>query len=161
MFEEMAMGTVTLKMYNGKEVFKIKDALIIANQRDSGISIWMEYSTEDEPILRDTELLDSQGCPNADITFKINNIKELSKCKIRIPLSYDEELSDYVSRFYYYEHNDIDKNIIEIRHKSKNVYNVKWTGLTDDVNFYDGSKPRTRVVVDGEFILQDYEKWFF
>ena len=38
---------------------------------------------------------------------------------------------------------------------------LRWTAVTQDVNYYDGSKPATRVEIEGEFLfVTDVKKWF-
>jgi hypothetical protein len=38
-------------------------------------------------------------------------------------------------------------------------FRVLWVGVTQDVNYYDGSKPPTRVEIDGFFRFKEMEKW--
>lgn len=63
------------------------------------------------------------------------------------------------ARLYYFEHQEVDDNRGRITYKGKGIFHVHWTGTTMDVNYYDGSKPETRLELEGEFLLEDYEDW--
>jgi hypothetical protein len=38
-------------------------------------------------------------------------------------------------------------------------FRVRWTAVTQDVNYYDGSKPQTQVEIEGEFLFKNIGKW--
>lgn len=63
----------------------------------------------------------------------------------------DEESEDYVTRIYYCEHQEMDDNLIEVLERDGKRFRVRITGTCADVNFYDGSKPRTSVTIDAWF----------
>jgi hypothetical protein len=44
--------------------------------------------------------------------------------------------------------------VIEFVERKGDELHVRWTGTTIDVNYYDGSKPPTRVEVDAWFTLK-------
>jgi len=64
---------------------------------------------------------------------------------------YDEDLEVYVTNFYYVEHDTIDDNEITILGREGSGVRAGIVGKITDVNFFDGSKPKTKVVVDAVF----------
>ena len=116
----------------------------------------LEIETDERPLktLPDTETLAAQ--PNAEVTIRLPKaeLASLVGRQFSVPSSWDEEAEDHVSRFYYCEHEGIDENVIEFVERKGNELHVRWTGTTIDVNYYDGSKPPTRVEVDAWFTLK-------
>jgi hypothetical protein len=66
---------------------------------------------------------------------------------------------DPKGRFYYLGHDGLADNVVDVIGREGNVFDVRWTGVTTDVNYYDGSKPPTRVEIVGKFTFPDMEKW--
>jgi len=108
--------------------------------------------------VRRTSLPDTAGLqpqPNAEVNLRLdlNSTVPLSGAIYRVPSAYDSENEDYVAIIYYMAHEGLDENVIEIGEREDNVFQVRWTGTTIDVNCYDGSKPRTRVEILAGFTL--------
>ena len=72
--------------------------------------------------------------------------------KFAIPSGYDET-EVYRTNFYYYEHETIEAREVEITDKTGQGYRVRITGEMLDPNFYDGSKPLTRIELEADFTL--------
>lgn len=149
----MTLGTLTLDRFNGLEQFSIVKATIFDWEKDGNIYLNFDIETGDKPLksLPDTEEFHAQ--PNAEFTilFKELDWNKLVGCRFKIPSSYNEEIEDYVTRLYYYEHDDVEDNLIEIIKQDGEKYFVKISGTCTDVNFYDGSKPDTKVLIEAWF----------
>jgi hypothetical protein len=65
-----------------------------------------------------------------------------------VPNGYDEAQGGYVTNFYYCSHEPTDDNLVEIVEVDGSTLLVRLRGQTIDVNFYDGSKPPTRLSVE-------------
>ena len=152
----MAIGMLTLHRFNGDEAFEILVATALAMPDGDSIRLNLEIETDERPLktLPDTQKYAAQ--PNAEVTIRVSRaaLDSLVGRRFSVPRSWDEEAGDHVSRFYYYEHEGIDDNVIEFIERKGDELHVRWTGTTIDVNFYDGSKPRTRVVVDAWFTMK-------
>lgn len=152
----MATGTLTLHRFNGVEAFAVSEATALAMPEGDQISLNLEIETDERPLktLPDTRTLAAQ--PNAEVTIRLPKaeLASLVGRRFSVPRSWDEEADAHVSRFYYCEHEDIDDNVIEFVERKGDQLHVRWTGTTIDVNYYDGSKPPTRVVVDAWFTLE-------
>jgi len=70
-----------------------------------------------------------------------------------IPKSYSERAQDYVTNLYYCEHEPMDENEIAVLERDGLRVRARVTGMAADVNHHDGSKPRTKVVVEADFTL--------
>jgi len=152
----VAVGKLTLHRFNGEEIFAISTARALVVPEADQVAIILEIETEEVPLktLEDTKELLAQ--PNADlkITLPKAQLSPLVGRKFLVPNSWDEGAGDYVSRFYYCEHEDLNENEIEFGEFKAGSIHVRWTGTTVDVNYYDGSKPPTRVVIDAWFTIR-------
>ena len=152
----MAIGTLTLHRFNGDEAFAVSAATALAMPDGDQVRLNLEIETDERPLktLPDTQTLAAQ--PNAEVTIRLPkaDLASLVGRRFSVPRSWDEEAEDHVSRFYYCEHEGIDDNVIEFVERKGDELHVRWTGTTIDVNYYDGSKPPTRVVVDAWFTLK-------
>lgn len=152
----MAIGTLTLHRFNGDEAFAISAATALAMTEGDLVALNLEIETDKRPLktLPDTQMLFAQ--PNAEVTIRLpkKDLALLVGRQFSVPHSWDEEVGDHVSRFYYCEHEDIDDNVVEFLERKGAAFRVRWTGSTVDVNYYDGSKPPARVVVEAWFTLK-------
>ena len=61
---------------------------------------------------------------------------------------YNEAQGGFVTNFYYGSHEATDENRIEVLGLEGSRLRVRLTGETVDVNFYDGSKPPTKLLAE-------------
>ncbi len=151
----MPVGTLTLHRFNGDEVFNVSDATISYFVGESDVTVNLEVNTDDQPVklLPDTEEL--RGRPNGawQLNLPTFDPNGLVGKTFSIPQGYDEEAEEYLAIFYYVEHETIDNNEIVINGRDGDRFQVQITGTVPDVNYYDGSKPATKVVVQASFAL--------
>jgi hypothetical protein len=149
------LGTLTLHRFNGDEVFGLSKATIRAHPEGDDVVLYLYVDTHQRPIktLPDTEELNAW--PNAEVTIRVPRAQFASLVgrRFSVPKSWDDAVEDHVSCIYYCEHEDLNDNEIEFLESSGDAFKVRWTGITTDVNYYDGSKPDTRVVVESWFAL--------
>jgi hypothetical protein len=74
----------------------------------------------------------------------------------RLPLLADALLD---AALYYCEHQPLRENHISVLSRAGDRFCLRWTAVTQDVNYYDGSKPLTRVEIEGEFLFKDISEW--
>ena len=156
----MPVGTLTLHRFNGDEIFHVSDATLSYFVADTHVVLQFEVNTENEPVqtLPDTEELN--GWPNGtwQLTVPSFDPDDLVGKTFSIPLGYDEEGEEYLTNFYYVEHETIDNNEIAVTGRDKDKLQVTVTGTVLDVNYYDGSKPTTKVIVQASFTLSRSEE---
>jgi hypothetical protein len=157
----MSVGRLILRRFNGTEEFEIQRASISAVRDEDGYRLWFKAETEGvcRKSLPDTIVL--RGQPTAEAAVTVNSVEpqRLGGRRFAVPTGYDEAIGDHVATFYYVEHEDLDENAIEILSQDGAVFHVYWIGTTVDVNYYDGSKPRTQIEIDAKFTFRDFAKW--
>ena len=148
---------MTLHRFNGDEIYSVESAVIDYYKDEDG-SFAVTFRADAGPIpiqtLPDTVSLGAK--PFAELTF---NVPKLPAVALRagitfaIPKGYDERTRDYHTNFYYCEHEPMDENEIIILERDKLRVRARISGTAVDVNYYDGSKPRTKVVIEADFTL--------
>ena len=157
----MGVGKFVLHRFNGDEEYEVERATIFAVHDRDELRLWFEADTDGVCLksLPDTESLRAK--PKAEVAVGLKKVEpaRLVGKKFSVPAAYDEEIDDHVASIYYVEHEDLDDNEVEVVARDGDVFQVRWTGTTTDVNYYDGSKPRTRVEIVAAFKFKDIAKW--
>ena len=145
----------TLHRFNGVEQFIISSAPALVVPDGDTVRLHLEIEADLPPLasLPDTAPLAAQPGTEVAIQRPAADLGSLAGRRYSVPRSWDGEREDSVSRFYYCEHEAIDDNVIEFTERRGNWVHARWTGITTDVNWYDGSKPATRVEVVAWFKL--------
>ena len=70
-----------------------------------------------------------------------------------------DQNDDPPGTIYYVEHDELRECEVEVLSRDGAVFEVRLYGVTTDVNYYDGSKPDTRVEARGRFTFAKVSKW--
>ena len=97
--------------------------------------------------------------PRAGITLPELDPEQLVGREFVFPGTKTDDEDSCRSLLYYCEHQPLRDNRIEVVSRNGDRFRVRWTAVTQDVNYYDGSKPQTRVEIEGEFLFRNIEKW--
>jgi hypothetical protein len=152
----MTVGKMTLHRFNGDEIYTVESATIEHYKAaDGSFTVTFRAETGSTPIqtLSDTEELKAQ--PWAEWTLTLSKTPAIALRpggKFSIPEGHSAE-AGYVTNLYYCEHETMDENEIEVIERDGLRVRARITGMATDVNYYDGSKPRTKVVVEADFTL--------
>jgi len=157
----MSVGKFVLHRFNGDEEYEVQRATILAVHDEDGFRLWFEAETDGVCLKNLPDTASLRGSPKAEVAVGLKKVEpgRLVGKKFKVPLAYDEEIDDHVASIYYVEHEDLDDNEIEVIAQDGDTFEVRWTGTTTDVNYYDGSKPRTRVEIVAAFRFKDLAKW--
>jgi RNase P/RNase MRP subunit p29 len=157
----MNTGTFVLHRFNGDEVYQFSDATILAYHDKDNVYLCFEVDTQKESLKSLPDTVELAAHPNAEVTIILDKLipNELVGTCFSVPSGYDEHLDEWRGRIYYCEHEALDNNHIEILARKGEHVTVRWTGTTIDVNYYDGSKPVTKVEIEGTFVFKDLEEW--
>jgi hypothetical protein len=124
-------------------------------------ALWCEVQSDGvaRKSLPDTESLSAEPNAEVEVTVSTLNPNKLVGQTFAIQSGNDEVNQSFIARIYYVEHDFLNDNKIEILGQAGNVFHVRWTGTTTDVNYYDGSKPDTKVEIEGDFTFKDMDEW--
>jgi hypothetical protein len=144
-----------LERFNGIEIYPIELAeWNLYRDKDSGMmNLWISLAAG-RATEQQEDTVDLYAQPN----WELNLVEpELSEDAIEpgfiatIPEAYDESRNGWITCFYYCSHEGTDRNTIEMMEINGDRVRWRLTGETIDVNYYDGSKPATKLSVDTWF----------
>ena len=148
---------MTLHRFNGDEIFNVESATIdyyIDEGRSYATTFRADVSIPPIQSLSDTEELRAK--PFVEITIQLPKVPSLMLQKGRsfsLARGYNDASGEYLTNFYYCEHELMDNIEIVVVARKLDRVQLRITGTTMDVNYYDGSKPATKVEIEAEFIL--------
>ena len=154
----MSVGTLTLQRFNGEEAYAIESATIEHYRDERGAyAVTFRAETGGAPIhtLPDTESLHAQ--PFAEVTLHLSKPPALALKPgqtFTLLKGYDKGTGEYHTNFYYCEHEPMDNNEVAVLRRDGLNVRARLSATTMDVNFYDGSKPDTKIIVEADFTLQ-------
>lgn len=152
-----ASGQPVLSMarFCGPETYEIEDAQwnLYRDEEDGVMNLWL--SVQCGAAIRqckDTEEIG--GEPDWELNLvapKLTRSELVPGFKASIPVGYDDAQGGWITNFYFSEHNGSDKNTIEILEEDGTRLRIRITGEIIDVNYYDDSKPKSKLVVETWF----------
>ena len=117
------------------------------------MNLWLSVSC-DKPIKESEDLEGLNGTPDWEVNLVEQKLsdKDLVKGYMRdIPEAYDEDHGGWITNIYFVSHEGTEPNRIEILAREDDRLLVRPTGETIDVNYYDDSKPRAKLIVETWF----------
>jgi hypothetical protein len=160
----MTEGRLTLRRFNGIEIVRLQTAEIMAyrsdGHMDGHIFLSFEIRTEKEAEESPEDTVGWKNPRSAEVNVLLSELAPSSLVgkHFSVPEGWTEEW-DLLARLYYFSHEPVNNNEIDVLEQQGNQFRIRWTGTTQDINFYDGSKPETILEVEGWFIFTDMEKW--
>lgn len=154
-------GRFILHRFNGDEVYRFKTAVMWAYTTDNGVTLWFEVSADPNGAQRCEDTAEMGMSPNAEVGIDLPDLNagRLIGREFIIPGTKSDDEDSCMSLLYYCEHEPLRDNRIIVVSRAGDRFHLRWTATTKDVNYYDGSKPATRVEIEGEFLFKDIGKW--
>jgi hypothetical protein len=160
--EKRPRGRFVLRRFNGDEVYRLKKAVMFAiASHAGGVTLWFEAVADDKRAKRCADTAELGMAPTAEVGVQLPALDaaNLVGRTLSVPGTKTDAEDSCMSLMYYCEHEPLRKNKIAIVSRTADRFEVRWTAVTKDVNHYDGSKPSTKVEIEGEFRFKDYKKW--
>ncbi|MFF2011698.1 hypothetical protein ACFVWY_21820 [Streptomyces sp. NPDC058195] len=163
-----AGGRFVLHRFNGDEVYRLGEAVVRVLRSDEGgaggegagrgVTVWFEALADPEGARRCADTAEAGMVPSAEVGVGMAeaeaDIDRLVGRTFLMP-GVPEGEDSALSLLYYFEHEPLRANRITVVSRDGDRLRLRWTGECDDVNFYDGSKPPTRIEVEGDFLYRD------
>ncbi len=147
-----------LDRFCGRETYPIKSATWNLYTDDELQMSTLCLSVEAGPgtiLHEDTKSLNAEPSWEVNVVEMNLPLSALAAGAVfHVPEGYDEARGGHVTNFYYCEHEGSDENIVEILAIDGERLLVRLQGETVDVNFYDGSKPATKLSVETWFVRE-------
>jgi len=154
-------GHFILHRFNGDEVYRFESAVMWAYETEQGVTLWFEVSADPENAQRCEDTAEMGMSPNAEVGIDLPDLdaNELVGREFVVPGIESDDEDSCKSLLYYCEHEALCDNHIKVVSRDGERFRLRWTAAVRDVNYYDGSKPPTRVEIEGEFVFKDMGKW--
>ncbi len=146
-----------LKRFCGEERYPILNAEWYIMEGDGTwddpdtLCLEMEFGEGDE-LHEDTAELQAE--PSWEISFPALQLK-VEDLQEGLVLEMANEEEEEEANFYYSEHQPTYDNRVEVLEVDGDRLLLRVTALTEDVNFYDGTKPKNEIDVTAWFRLQE------
>ena len=142
-----------VKRFSGPELFKVTKAHwnLYEDEGRNNLTLYLEC---DGGVALTEEISYCSEYCNWELNLWESNLSEeqlVPGFKAKIPSGYDESKDGWITNFYFTEHDGSDNNEIEIIKKENERLLIKITGEITDLNFYDGSKPNSKLCVQTWF----------
>jgi WD40 repeat protein len=154
-------GRFVLHRFNGDEVYRLESAVLWASRTARGVTLWFEAKADPKNAQRCEDTARMRMSPNAEVGIDLPDLDadELVGREFSIPGTKSDDEDSCMSLLYYCEHEPLRDNRIAVVSRAGDRFRLRWTAVATDVNYYDGSKPPTRVEIEGEFLFKDIGKW--
>ncbi len=160
--DALTIGKLDLKRYSGNERFPIS----LATYEIDFDSIFQRFNLHLNVKLGHLEGVEKTDqradiTPEWDLHFPLSEIEvhHLDEgLSLEIPYGYIDAVDDYYALFHYFERIPSFKNKMTLVGIDEDKWCIAITGMTDDVEFYDGSKPLASIGVKAWFTPTDKER---
>lgn len=151
----MSIGTLSFHRFNGTEQFSIAKAEVFLLKGYEGDPPRLSFDFEAEGIplatLPDTESL--RAVPNGEFNVEVPTLDVAGLVGQVFSIPEGDSDGDWLARIYYVEHDAAKNCTLRVLEKNEEQFKVSVDGYCTDLNFYDGSKPDTRFVLEAWFVL--------
>ncbi|WP_335937063.1 hypothetical protein [Streptomyces sp. PTD5-9] len=153
-----AGGRFVLHRFNGDEVYRIASADVWvsgAEGREGPVTLWFEIAADPDGARRceDTESLGMAPTAEVGVELPEIDVDALVGREFVMPGVRGDDEDSCMSLLYYCEHQALCDNRITVLSRDGDRFRLRCTAVTQDVNYYDGSKPPTRVEIEGDFLF--------
>jgi hypothetical protein len=154
-------GRFILHRFNGDETYHLESAVMFAYETEEGVTLWCEVKADPEDAQRCEDTAEMGMSPNAEVGIDLPDLdaNELVGREFVVLGTKSDDEDSCKSLLYYFEHDALRNNHIKVVSQDGDRFRLRWTATVRDVNYYDGSKPPTRVEIEGEFMFKDIGKW--
>ncbi len=151
----MNHSELILERFCGREIFPIEKAewnLYFDAARNCFNFCLSIYAGSGTTLSEDTQTLNAMPRWEINILAEKDAEPELSEgTQFLVNYGYDETTDEYVANFYYCAHEVTDQNVVQILVVDGDRLKIRMVGETIDVNYYDGSKPPTKIQIETWF----------
>ena len=154
-------GRFILNRFNGDEVYQLKSAEMFGIADAASVTLWFEARADRSGAVRCEDTAEMGRSPDAEVGIALDHLdpEQLVGSEFAFPGTKTDDEDFCRSTLYYCEHQPLRDNRITVLSRNGDRFLLRWTAVTMDVAYYDGSKPPTRVEIEGEFLFRDIGKW--
>lgn len=155
-YDRTNMNQLTINRFNGTEVFPIASAHLFTVRDNEDLTLWFEIEAAEKGAHFNADTLVYPATPSAELGIQMAQFdsSKLVGQQFTHPGISSDDGDSCCALFYYYEHQPLRDNQVSILSQSRNIFKICWIARTQDVNFYDGSKPDAKIEITADFTLK-------
>jgi hypothetical protein len=144
-----------MERFKGLEIYQIESAKwnFYEDGARGGMNLWLSVDGGSAiKQFEDTEYV--RGAPDWELNLVEVDLKDSileAGFRASIPSGYDERRGGWITNLYFTSHDGSDENTIEVLQRDGDRLLIRLTGEIVDVNYYDDSKPRSKLLVETWF----------
>jgi hypothetical protein len=144
-----------MERFNGLEVYRIESAKWnLYKDADLGrMNLWLSV-VGGGAIKQFEDTASVGGQPRWELNLVETELADPALkpgFRASIPKGHDDERAGWITNFYFSSHDGSDNNTIEVLQRDGDRLLIRVTGAIVDVNYYDDSKPRSKLLVETWF----------
>jgi len=151
--DNLELGVLAMQRFNGIEKYKLNSATWNLYRDEGKMTLCLRIDSNEaiEPAEDTASFFRSLNWELNLVDEKLTDGDLVSGFSATIPEAYDESKDGWITNFYYASHEGSENNRIEILEREGDKLLIKLEGEINDVNYYDGSKPNSQLVVQAWF----------
>jgi hypothetical protein len=151
------MCNLQIHRFNGTERFIISSARCFTVGEGDDLTLWFEIEADANGAKPCSDTADDPAAPSAELGISVSefNIDDFVGHEYELAGTENDDEDSCMSLFYYYEHQPLRNNHVKILSRTgERTFRIRWIAHTDDVNFYDDSKPDAQIEIECDFTVR-------
>jgi hypothetical protein len=151
------MNRLEIHRFNGTEFFHIESAKFFTVCCGDELMLWFEIETSNIDFKTCSDTLKYPARPKAELGIRVQdfNTQDFVGREFHHDGTKDDDDDSCNSLFYYYNHQPMRNNHLTVlSNSSPEIFRIRWTASTQDVNYYDGSKTDAMIKIECDFMLK-------
>lgn len=153
------VGRLILHRFCGDEEYILTSARMHAFGEEDGIRLWFDAETEGEWVGPEPETSRFRPRPAVSVRVHLPALAPRGLVGQRLAPTDREPNGDGPASIHYFDTDELEQPVVEVLGRDGQVFEVRISGSCTDVNFYDGSKPPTRLELTGRFTFAKVGEW--
>jgi hypothetical protein len=153
------IGRLVLHRFCGDEEFVLCAAEMLAYRDGDGVRLWFDAASSGECLRSQPDTVEAHPEPSVSVRVDLPALTPNELVGRRFVPTDRDAIADLPAAIFYFDTYELLEPVVEIIRRDGQVFEVRITGVSTDVNHYDGSKPPTRVELVGWFKFAKVSEW--
>jgi hypothetical protein len=153
------VGRLVLRRFCGDEEYLLTSARMRAFEEEGFARLWFDAETEGEWVGPEPDTGGYRPRPAVRVRVHLPSLVPGDLVGQSFAPADREPNGDGPGSVHYFDTDELEQPVVEVLSRDGPVFEVRICGSCTDVNFYDGSKPPTRVELVGRFTFADLGEW--
>ena len=153
------VGRLVLHRFCGDEEYVLSTAEMLAYREGDGVRLWFDAASNGECLRSQPDTAESRPEPSVSIRVDLPALVPGELVGQRFFPTDRDPIADLPGTIFYFDTYELLEPTVHVVGQAGHVFEVRISGACTDVNYYDGSKQRTRVELNGRFTFTKMSEW--